>query len=185
MTILQGRWFLTVTTVVPEYGIFRILPVERPINTSVPWVVRSVRRSMKIEIKCMSRGFGTMSLKSLLGLAAGALIFASVGCTGTGNTVRGQNPASPQAGGVQQAGFLFGSRNNNVCPHCRGGMLNDSGGCGLCGWLWNGRGWHPTHHHTYDYKAPKGLVYPPANQPAAVVQYPYYTLKGPDDFFLE
>ncbi len=36
----------------------------------------------------------------------------------------------------------------------------------------------------YRYKAPKDLVYPPANQPAGVVVYPYYTCKGPDDFFL-
>lgn len=123
-----------------------------------------------------------MTLKSVLGIAAGTLILASVGCTSTMDTVRAQNPAAPQAGGVQQTGFVFGNRHDG-CPHCDGG----SGGCGLCGLFGGGgggRGWHPTHHHTYDYKAPKGLMYPPANQPAAVVQYPYYTVKGPDDFFL-
>jgi hypothetical protein len=36
----------------------------------------------------------------------------------------------------------------------------------------------------YRYRAPKNLVYPAANQPAGVVVYPYYTVKGPDDFFL-
>ncbi len=127
-----------------------------------------------------------MSCKSVLGLAVGALIFASVGCTTTMDTVRGQNPAGPNAGKVQQTGYLFGNRSDNGCPNCPGGELNSSGGCGLCGWLGGGHGghgWHPTHHHTYDYRAPKGLVYPPANQPAAIVQYPYYTVKGPDDFF--
>ena len=38
--------------------------------------------------------------------------------------------------------------------------------------------------HLYRYKAPQNLKYPPANQPAGVVVYPYYTVKGPDDFFL-
>jgi len=38
--------------------------------------------------------------------------------------------------------------------------------------------------YKYRYRAPKNLRYPPANQPAGVVVYPYYTLKGPDDFFL-
>ena len=42
---------------------------------------------------------------------------------------------------------------------------------------------HGGHYHTYEYKAPKNLKYPPANQPPAVVQYPYYTLRGPTDFF--
>jgi len=42
---------------------------------------------------------------------------------------------------------------------------------------------HAGHHHTFEYKAPEGLRYPPANQPPAVVQYPYYTLRGPTDFF--
>lgn len=48
-----------------------------------------------------------------------------------------------------------------------------------------GRGHHPTHYHWFSYEQPRDLVYPPANQPSAVIQYPYYTLKGPDDFFLQ
>lgn len=40
------------------------------------------------------------------------------------------------------------------------------------------------YQYLYRYKAPKDLKYPPANQPAGVVVYPYYTVKGPDDFFL-
>ena len=44
---------------------------------------------------------------------------------------------------------------------------------------------HGGHYHTFEYKAPKNLKYPPANQPPAVVQYPYYTLRGPTDFFQE
>jgi hypothetical protein len=43
--------------------------------------------------------------------------------------------------------------------------------------------WQPTHHLWYKYNHPRNLVYPQDNTPAAVVQYPYYTCKGPDDFF--
>lgn len=43
----------------------------------------------------------------------------------------------------------------------------------------------PKHHHTYDYRQPKNLCYPPQNQPAATVVYPYYTHKGPSDFFMK
>ena len=43
--------------------------------------------------------------------------------------------------------------------------------------------WQPTHHLWYKYNHPQNLVYPQDNTPAAVVQYPYYTCKGPDDFF--
>jgi hypothetical protein len=43
--------------------------------------------------------------------------------------------------------------------------------------------WRPTHHHTWDYTPPTDLRYPDPNQPPAVMQYPYYTVKGPTDFF--
>ena len=39
------------------------------------------------------------------------------------------------------------------------------------------------HDYKWSYKPPQGLVYPPRNQPAGVIQYPYYTVKGPTDFF--
>lgn len=56
------------------------------------------------------------------------------------------------------------------CSHCSGGHED---------------GWYPTHYVWFDYVEPKNLVYPPTNQPAAVIQYPYYTVKGPTDFFLQ
>jgi hypothetical protein len=40
------------------------------------------------------------------------------------------------------------------------------------------------YQYLYRYRAPQNLRYPAANQPAGVVVYPYYTVKGPDDFFL-
>ena len=49
----------------------------------------------------------------------------------------------------------------------------------------SGNVWQPTHHHTWDYKAPQNLSYPDPNQPPGIVQYPYYTVKGPTDFFFK
>lgn len=45
--------------------------------------------------------------------------------------------------------------------------------------------WRPTHHHTWEYKEPKNLRYPDPCQQPAMVQYPYYTCKGPSDFFFQ
>ena len=41
----------------------------------------------------------------------------------------------------------------------------------------------PRQYYRMRYCVPQGMQYPPANQPPAVVQYPYYTTKGPDCFF--
>jgi hypothetical protein len=46
--------------------------------------------------------------------------------------------------------------------------------------------WHPRHGFSYSYKQPNDLVYPPpgpAGGAGGVVVYPYYTHKGPSDFF--
>jgi len=102
-------------------------------------------------------------------------------------------------------GCPHGSNGCPLCPHGVGDpslALGAAGGYGIAPWQaygWScphgpsGRGslygcrapriWYPTHHHTYAYRPPKNLVYPPQNQLAAVVQYPFYTVKGPTDFF--
>ncbi|MEW4527581.1 MAG: hypothetical protein ACF8PG_16455 [Maioricimonas sp. JB045] len=41
----------------------------------------------------------------------------------------------------------------------------------------------PTHYHSYSYSRPRDLVYPPPSVPGGAVVYPYYTHKGPSDFF--
>lgn len=82
------------------------------------------------------------------------------------------------------------------CPHCKGHPANGST-CPFCqngGWgdpthgLVHGavnhlRGPYPKHHFTYAYKRPHNLQYPPPQVPGGVIVYPYYTLKGPSDFF--
>ena len=62
-----------------------------------------------------------------------------------------------------------------VCPHGAG----YGPGCPGCG---SGHGC-PHHYHSYSYHRPHDLVYPPANAPGGAVVYPYYTHKGPSDFF--
>ena len=89
------------------------------------------------------------------------------------------------------------------CPVCLGVPgLPMLPGCGLFapgsglfapgGYFNRGGVWVPRHVHNYSYDAPEGLLYPPgANNPNApgrmgpmpAVQYPYYTTKGPDDYF--
>jgi hypothetical protein len=67
------------------------------------------------------------------------------------------------------------------CPACNGGMSCPAGGCPHCGC---GCG-HPHNKVSYQYNWPRNLVYPPPVLPAGMVQYPYYTLRGPTDFFMK
>ena len=81
----------------------------------------------------------------------------------------------------------------NPCHWCRAahGGIHGSGayvGSGYPGGPQDpGPGWYPRHHHTYFYDVPDDgeFVYPPTFQPPAVVQYPYYTNRGPTDFFMQ
>lgn len=140
-------------------------------------------------------------------LAAALAAPLFVGCSAAPSTYRGQSPAAP-GGAIEQTSWY-----DSTCPNCQSGQcdghhfhlgglfgagpVGPPPGCeppaggrrGVHHMLGIGPGgigggWYPTHHHTFDYEPPEDLVYPPQNQPAAVVQYPYYTLKGPDDFFL-
>lgn len=42
---------------------------------------------------------------------------------------------------------------------------------------------YPRHNYTYGYQRPRHLVYPQQNSVGGAVVYPYYTHKGPSDFF--
>lgn len=126
-----------------------------------------------------------MNTKFVLGLTACLLAPILAGCTAAGpGIVRGQSPAEPhyqvsqpamQATNVSYGGPGMSSgqmmpQEYMICPPTEQGR---------------GYGMYPRHHHTYDYKAPQNLSYPPATQQAPVVQYPYYTVKGPSDFFMK
>jgi hypothetical protein len=88
----------------------------------------------------------------------------------TGHPI-GWHPGHGEAKYLNSLGGLTGSHaylHWMGCPHCHEGRY----------------GQFPRSYHTFRYEQEQ-YSYPPANQPAAVVQYPYYTLKGPDDFFLK
>ena len=129
-----------------------------------------------------------MTRNILFGLAGCLLASWCTGCTSAPGVVRGQSPAGP-GGGVEHAQY-FGDRGSvtpvahDACENCGRGDCDGGDGCRLFNHGTGGTGeWRPTHYHWYTYEAPRNLVYPPQNVPASVVQYPYYTCKGPDDFF--
>lgn len=56
-------------------------------------------------------------------------------------------------------------------------------GGGYCRGWGSDVGCYPRHNYTYSYKRPSHLVYPQQNAVGGAVVYPYYTHKGPSDFF--
>lgn len=82
------------------------------------------------------------------------------------------NPACPRCQGRPQAG---------PCPVCQHpvepGHTHDADDSDH---IWDD---YPNHHFTYAYMRPKNLLYPPPEVPGGAVVYPYYTHKGPSDFF--
>lgn len=75
--------------------------------------------------------------------------------------------------------YRMGGDMGGGCPHCQNGNACPPSGCQHCG--------HgcPKNIATYQYKWPENQVYPPAVMPPAMVQYPYYTFRGPTDFFMK
>lgn len=142
-------------------------------------------------------------------LAACGLL-AACGCAQNGAVMRGQSPPGVQQaqygyhGSVHEAAqeHLYGSQTThfNVGPdgqaYQAGGYVGGPGcppggscppgggyGCpnGQCG---NGQvACGPHHSRSFSYKVPSDLSYPSANVPGGAVMYPYYTHKGPSDFF--
>ena len=141
-----------------------------------------------------------MCHSKLCGLIACVVLPLAVGCMSTQETIRGQSPAGPGPAAVQPAGGFHGNTAGPVyhaggcgygqcdpcqtCGDCEGRCGHRLPGAGLRD-LRNGPGgaWYPTHHHWFNYEAPRNLQYPASNVPPATIVYPYYTVKGPDDFF--
>lgn len=69
------------------------------------------------------------------------------------------------------------------CPHCQFGNACPADGCQHCGHGCLHK--FPHHYQTYQYDWPQNQVYPTQGVPSGVVQYPYYTLRGPTDFFMK
>ena len=88
---------------------------------------------------------------------------------------------SPAAAGPMAAGRT-GQGAMVACPDCNNGQNCPQSGCRRCG-----RGCNqgcPQHYQTYQYNWPQNMVYPQQGVPSGIVQYPYYTLRGPTDFFM-
>lgn len=96
-------------------------------------------------------------------VAAAACLPFAVGCSQNSQVVRGQQPEyGPPAENVIYGDYCEddGDECDSRC-HRRG--------CRCC--------------KCRPYCIPNDLVYPPPGDAPAIVQYPYYTVKGPDCFF--
>lgn len=83
-----------------------------------------------------------------------------------------QNQSCPPGGGSCPPSYGYGGS----CPH------GFHGGCPSCG-LGRAPDWYPKHHFSYSYSVPNDLTYPQQNAVGGAIVYPYYTHRGPSDFF--
>ena len=127
-------------------------------------------------------------------LLSGAIGFLVTGCASSTPTMRAQSPlADPGArsdgpmmndgcpmcqssmgmghGHSESSGPRQGNQGQRCAPNCQGA------GCNLP--------FHPVHRNFHTYSAPQNLTRPPENAQPAQVQYPYYTFRGPTDFFMK
>ncbi len=141
-----------------------------------------------------------MNGKIFLGVTLGLIGLASAGCTSAPGIVRAQSPGAPEGVIAAGPGAAPVGTPANPCPQC--GCID--GSCLHC------LAYNPHHRSWSHYTQPDAasccldgpgccclhspfpcstwgdrgpLVYPPNPTPGALVQYPYYTCKGPDDFF--
>lgn len=133
------------------------------------------------------------------------LALTGVGCTQTA-TVRGQSPLADEGvrpaagamtpGGIVPTTFHGGAYGNCPTGTCKPG-LGMPLGQGLAGFgpygckpgLGGGDLFAKKHMNVYSYTQPAPLAYPEGTNgqgsPMPVVRYPYYPVKGPDDFFYD
>lgn len=104
-------------------------------------------------------------------LLSGAIGLCLTGCAASTPTMRAQSPSFDGAyceSGYCQPGVAGQCQ---TCPqHCDANCLNVP--------------FHPVHRNFHTYDVPKNLSYPDQLAPA-VYQYPYYTTRGPTDFFMK
>ena len=128
-----------------------------------------------------------MVSRLICGLSACFLLIFSVGCASSPGVVRGQSPEiaggvrnaayyGPANGHVTRAGYDAGSGHHGA-PDSHGHCQHSVSGTGDAHWVPH------LHHNFYTVDMPSNLRYPMPNTPMAIVQYPYYTVRGPTDFF--
>ncbi len=136
-----------------------------------------------------------MKPQLLVTMAACLILPLCVGCTNS-QIVRGQSGdeefmMQQQAQMVKYQQLMHQQQAGQQAPIQQVGFRNSGEYCppGHRGWnnghknVYNHKQ-RPRNYQTYKYNPP-AAVYPQQNQPMGVVQYPYYTHKGPDDFFLK
>lgn len=89
-------------------------------------------------------------------------------------------------GTCQPGGCPTGQCGNRGCGVCKHGYPVDGtdfwpGGCPFCGADYVHCA--PHHYHSFSYRMPRNLTYPSSSAIGGAVVYPYYTHKGPSDFF--
>ncbi len=120
-------------------------------------------------------------------LFSGAIGIFVTGCSSTTPVMRGQSPQEPWAAGAVMA---------DGCPMCQssagpGGQMVHAPNCDRCPPSQRGHNghcnlpFHPVHRNFHTYSTPQNLMYPPENVAPATYQYPYYTHRGPTDFFMK
>ncbi len=128
-------------------------------------------------------------------LLSGAIGILVTGCVSSTPTMRAQSPHGTPGS------WSDGPMMNDGCPMCQSSMGMGTGDCQgcrpgrggsgphRCGPNGQGSGlnlpFHPVHRNFHTYHAPENNMYPPENAAPAQVQYPYYTFRGPTDFFME
>lgn len=119
-----------------------------------------------------------MRTHALWTFMSGLTLLACIGCsmTDTGSTIRGQAPSGHCGDGTCYSGGCFnGGCNDGSCNVWNNGF-NGSLDDGWCKDKWSQSN---VHHYTQS-MVPQCRV---GTAMPMMVQYPYYTVKGPDCFF--
>lgn len=119
-----------------------------------------------------------MRSKLLLLAATAVLLPFGVGCSSS-RVVRGQGPGDPsvyqaQANAAYDAEYEY---DDCDCEECSRRDLRRA--------RREERRANRPHHQCQPYHVPHDLSYPPHGDMPGIVQYPYYTNKGPDCFFYD
>lgn len=128
-----------------------------------------------------------MQSRALTLLLSGAIGLLATGCTSTTPTFRGQSPNPQFASWHGSADGGYHTAHGAACPsgNCQHGHGHGAHGQHCAPGTNCNIPFHPVHRNFHTYSAPQGLMYPPENASPAMYQYPYYTLRGPTDFFMK
>lgn len=119
---------------------------------------------------------------SIKAAVASLVLVVISGCASGTALTRAQSPdqlrTAPRGRAIQQVGYTENDQyyqDLQMDPAAQGYNCSPGGfGHDFCA---------PPQSHRFEYVVPQGLNYPPPNAQPGIVQYPYYTVKGPDCFF--